>query len=103
MIADRSIQQRRTPDAVRSRVVGASEAMIDIALSIGFVLGGPAVAALGPRAVYAIGGACGLVGAVVLVPVLRASKRAARAEIAVDEVSADEIEAGELVAARVGG
>src|SRR4030095_3903702 len=78
MIADRSIQQRRTPDAVRSRVVGASEAMIDIAVSIGFVLGGRAVAALGPRAVYAIGGACGLVGAVVLVPVLRASRRGGR-------------------------
>ena len=46
--------------------MGASEAMIDIALSIGFVLGGPAVAALGPRAVYAIGGACGLLGALVL-------------------------------------
>jgi hypothetical protein len=47
--------------------------MIDIALSIGFVLGGPAVAAFGPRVVYALGGACGLIGAVVLVPVLRAS------------------------------
>ena len=106
MIADRSIQQRRTPDAVRSRVVGASEAMIDIALSIGFVLGGPAVAALGPRAVYAIGGACGLLGAVVLVPVLRASKRAsaaaAAAEAEVEDVR-EAIEADERVVARVAG
>jgi hypothetical protein len=78
--------------------------MIGIALSIGFVLGGPAVAALGPRAVYAIGGACGLIGAVVLVPVLRASTREAKAERErLVEPSVDEIEAGELVAARVGG
>jgi predicted MFS family arabinose efflux permease len=100
MIADRSIQQRRTPDAVRSRVVGASEAMIDIALSIGFVLGGPAVAALGPRATYAIGGACGLLGAVVLVPVLRASRRTPVAEAIVEQ---EPIEADELVVARVAG
>jgi hypothetical protein len=78
--------------------------MIDIALSIGFVLGGPAVAALGPRAVYAIGGACGLLGAVVLVPVLRASRREAKADRErLVEPSVDEIEAGELVTARVGG
>jgi MFS family permease len=108
MIADRSIQQRRTPDAVRSRVVGASEAMIDIALSIGFVLGGPAVAALGPRAVYAIGGACGLLGAVVLVPVLRASRRVSPVAAATDPETEDEdvqehVEADERVVARVAG
>jgi MFS family permease len=101
MIADRSIQQRRTPDAVRSRVVGASEAMIDIALSIGFVLGGPAVAALGPRAVYAIGGACGLLGAVVLVPVLRGSRHAAT-EADLDAVQ-ESFEVDERVVARVAG
>jgi hypothetical protein len=82
------------------------EAMIDIALSIGFVLGGPAVAALGPRAVYAIGGACGLLGAVVLVPVLRASKRAsaaaAAAEAEVEDVR-EAVEADERVVARVAG
>jgi len=88
--------------------VGASEAMIDIALSIGFVLGGPAVAALGPRAVYAIGGVCGLVGAVVLVPVLGASKRArAAAAVAAAEAEFDDeqesIEADERVVARVAG
>jgi len=78
--------------------------MIDIALSIGFVLGGPAVAALGPRAVYAIGGACGLLGAVVLVPVLRASKRASAAAAATEvEDVAESIEADERVVARVAG
>ena len=49
MVADRSIQQRRTPDVVRSRVVSASESVITIALAAGFVLGGPALELLGPE------------------------------------------------------
>jgi MFS family permease len=73
MVADRSIQQRRTPDAVRSRVVSASEAMVTLALAVGFALGGPILELVGPRAAYAIGGVGGLIGALVLIPVLRAT------------------------------
>ena len=98
MVADRSIQQRRTPDVVRSRVVSASESMITIALAVGFVLGGPALELLGPRGVYAAGGAFAFVGAVVLLPILRASRRTTeQPELALDEV----VEAPELVAAGV--
>ncbi|HEX5902437.1 MAG TPA: MFS transporter [Actinomycetota bacterium] len=98
MVADRSIQQRRTPDVVRSRVVSASESMITIALAFGFVLGGPALELLGPRGVYAAGGAFAFVGAVVLLPILRASRRTTeQPELALDEV----VEAPELVAAGV--
>ena len=75
MVADRNIQQRRTPDVVRSRVVSASEAFITIALATGFLLGGPALELLGPRGVYAVGGAAGLLGALVLVPMMRASRK----------------------------
>ncbi len=75
MVADRNIQQRRTPDVVRSRVVSASEAVITIALAAGFLLGGPALELLGPRGVYAVGGVLGLFGAIVLVPILRSSRR----------------------------
>ena len=71
MVADRSIQQRRTPDAVRSRVVSASEAMVTLALTAGFALGGPVLELVGPRIAYAIGVVGGLVGALVLLPVLR--------------------------------
>jgi MFS family permease len=95
MVADRSIQQRRTPDVVRSRVVSASESMITIALAVGFVLGGPALELLGPRGVYAAGGAFAFVGAIVLLPILRASRRAGAQYAAAEEVAA----AGELVAA----
>ena len=98
MVADRSIQQRRTPDVVRSRVVSASESMITIALAVGFVLGGPALELLGPRGVYAAGGAFAFVGAVVLLPILRASRRTTeQPELALDEV----VEAPELVSAGV--
>lgn len=98
MVADRSIQQRRTPDVVRSRVVSASESMITIALAVGFVLGGPALELLGPRGVYAAGGAFAFVGAVVLLPILRASRRTTeQPELAIDEV----VEAPELVTAGV--
>jgi MFS family permease len=84
MVADRSIQQRRTPDAVRSRVVSASEAMVTLALTAGFALGGPILELVGPRAAYAIGGLGGFVGAVVLIPVLRASRQATPAEVVVE-------------------
>jgi MFS family permease len=97
MVADRSIQQRRTPDVVRSRVVSASESVITIALAAGFVLGGPAIELLGPRGVYALGGAFAFVGAVVLLPILRASRREQVAELVLDEV----VEAAELMGAGV--
>jgi MFS family permease len=83
MVADRSIQQRRTPDAVRSRVVSASEAMVTLALTAGFALGGPILELVGPRAAYAIGGVGGLVGALVLLPVLRASREQAQTDVVV--------------------
>jgi MFS family permease len=91
MVADRSIQQRRTPDVVRSRVVSASESVITIALAIGFVLGGPALELLGPRGVYAAGGAFAFVGAVVLLPILRASRRAEAPDVAMDQVVEPEL------------
>jgi predicted MFS family arabinose efflux permease len=80
-------------------VVSASESVITIALAVGFVLGGPALELLGPRWVYALGGAFAFVGAVVLLPILRASRRADVPEPVVNEV----VEVDELVAARVAG
>ena len=81
MVAETGIQQRRTPDAVRSRVVAASEAVVHLALAAGFVIGGPALEALGPRGMYAVGGLLGLLGGVVLLPVLRRER--ARGPVAV--------------------
>ncbi len=102
MVADRNIQQRRTPDVVRSRVVSASEAVITIALATGFLLGGPALGLLGPRGVYAVGGAFCLIGAVVLVPILRASRRA-QAEAVGQVADANPTPDGEPELVRTGG
>ncbi len=71
MVAERGIQQRRTPDAVRSRVVAAGEAAVSLAIAVGFALGGPVVGVIGPKGAYAVGGATALLAAGVFLPVLR--------------------------------
>lgn len=75
MVAEQGIQQRRTPDAVRSRVVSAAEAIITVAFAASLAGAGPVLEALGPQSVYAIGGATALVGSAVLLPVLRSDRR----------------------------
>lgn len=55
-VAEQGIFQRRTPDDVRSRVLGALEAIVLISLAVSFLFGGSVVDALGPRVTYAIGG-----------------------------------------------
>lgn len=88
MVAETGIQQRRTPDVVRSRVTAASEAVIHVALAAGFALGGPALHLLGPRGVYAVGGGLGLLGAAVLLPIVRSS-RAAKAVPPIEELASE--------------
>lgn len=75
MVAEQGIQQRRTPDAVRSRVVSAADAIITVAFALSLVAAGPVLEALGPQNVYAIGGATALAGSAVLLPVLRGERR----------------------------
>lgn len=72
LVAEQEIRQRRTPDAVRSRVMAASDAVVHTALAIGFGLAGPLLRLAGPRGVYAIGGGAAAVAALLLLPTLRA-------------------------------
>jgi MFS family permease len=83
MVAERGITQRRTPDAVRSRVLATSDAAVHLAVAAGFALGGPVVGALGPRGAYAVGGAAALLAAGALLPVLGSERRAGRADVPV--------------------
>lgn len=69
-VANQGIMQRRTPDAVRSRVSGAMEACIHGGLAVSYVIGGSAVRVLGPRGVYIVGGLLALVGSAVAGPTL---------------------------------
>ena len=63
--------QRRSPDAVRSRVLAALEAVFLLGLAVAFPFGGLLVGVLGPKAAYALGGAGAAVSALMLIPLLR--------------------------------
>ena len=67
-VAEQGIFQRRTPDEVRSRVLGALEATILLSLAASFVIGGPVVDVIGARWAYAIGGVSFLFSAGILLP-----------------------------------
>jgi MFS family permease len=70
-VAEQGILQRRTPDEVRSRVVGALEAATLLALAVSLTLGGPIVDALGPRAAYHVGGMTTILAALVILRPMR--------------------------------
>jgi MFS family permease len=72
VVAQQGITQRRTPDAVRSRVTSALDATAHISLAISYVVAGPIVVALGPRGTYVLGGLVGLLSLVAAIPVIRA-------------------------------
>jgi MFS family permease len=74
-VAEQGIMQRRTPDHVRSRVFGASESAILIALALSFAFGGEVVDAIGPRGAYVVGGLSCLAAALVLVRPLGQERR----------------------------
>jgi MFS family permease len=70
-VAEQGLLQRRTPDDVRSRVVGAVEAATLIALAISFASGGQIVDVVGPRAAYYIGGVTTLIAALIMAGPMR--------------------------------
>ncbi len=82
LVAEQGIQQRRTPDAVRSRVIAASEGVTSISYVIGLAFAGVVLRAVGPQHVYAIGGLAAAVGALALIPVLRRAREPAEAPAA---------------------
>ncbi|MGH2679861.1 MAG: MFS transporter [Actinomycetota bacterium] len=81
-VAEQNLLQRRSPDVVRSRVMGAWEAANHVSLVIAFLIGGAVVPIIGPKAAYLLGGLTGLIGTALLVPLLRLLPRrqAARAD-----------------------
>jgi len=90
-VAQQSIMQRRTPDAVRSRVAAAIDACAQIAIGLAFIAAGPLVAWLGPRGTYVFGGLVGLLSVLALGPVLAARREvdAGTASPPADPVRAD--------------
>lgn len=81
-VAEQNLLQRRTPDVVRSRVMGAWEAANHVSLVIAFLIGGAVVPVIGPKAAYLLGGVTGVLGTALLAPLLRLLPQ--RAAVAVD-------------------
>src|SRR6185437_15188423 len=75
-VAQQSIMQRRTPDAVRSRVAATMDAVANIAIGVAFLAAGAVVAWLGPRGTYIFGGLVGLLSILALRPVIAARREA---------------------------
>jgi MFS family permease len=71
MVAETSITQRRTPDAVRSRTMAAFEAMLSLGLVIAYLLAVWVLPAFGSQMTYRLGGISALAAAILLVPLLR--------------------------------
>jgi MFS family permease len=74
LVAMTGLLQRRTPDAVRGRVVAARESIVNVAVMVGFLAAGPTIAAIGAQPTYAVGGVAALAAAVLASTVLAAAR-----------------------------
>jgi MFS family permease len=70
-VVEQNILQRRTPDAIRGRVLGAWEAVMTCAFAGALLVGGAVVGRAGPSRAFVFAGIMGLVGSALLVPLLR--------------------------------
>jgi predicted MFS family arabinose efflux permease len=77
-VAVEVIFQRLSPDAVRSRVIAALEAVFLLGLAASFLFAGPLVDALGAKAAYALAGAGCAVTALMLIPLVRNRRTSSR-------------------------
>jgi MFS family permease len=76
LVAEQGIQQRRTPDVVRSRVMSASEAVLSIALAIGYGLAGPVLGLTSARGLYIVAGITAFLATLILLPIARRPREA---------------------------
>jgi MFS family permease len=70
-VAEQGIVQRRTPDAVRSRVIAASEAALLVAFAASFAFASPIIQVAGIQGTYVIAAAASVAAAAILVPAMR--------------------------------
>lgn len=71
LVVEQNLLQRRTPDVVRGRVMGAWETLMHGGLVVALIIGAWIVEAFGPKGAYLVGGITGMFGAILLVPLLR--------------------------------
>lgn len=73
-VAFELVYQTRSPDEVRSRVMGTLETVFLLGLAISFPFAGILIAAFGPRVSYAVAGVGTVLSASLIVPLLRRSR-----------------------------
>ena len=78
IVAEQGIQQRRTPDVVRSRVMAASEAVLSISLAIGYGLAGPVLELTGAQGLYFVAGVTSIVATLIMLPIARRPREVTR-------------------------
>jgi MFS family permease len=71
IVAEQGIMMRRSPDAVRSRVMAGFDALLSLGIAVAYVFAGPVLELLGPKGVYGVGGISAAIAAVLLLPILR--------------------------------
>lgn len=69
-VAEQNLFQRRTPDSVRSRVLGALEGLFHGGLAVSYVAAAFVLPAVGARGMYAIAGVAAGLSVIVLLPLL---------------------------------
>ena len=79
IVGEQGIQQRRTPDVVRSRVMSASEAVLSISLAVGYGLAGPVLALTSAQGLYVVAGLASVVAALIMLPITVRGREAAPA------------------------
>lgn len=70
-VVEQNLLQRRTPDAVRGRVLGAWEAVMTVSFVAALLLGGLVVGSVGPQGSFAFAGILATIGSGLLLPLLR--------------------------------
>ncbi len=92
-VADQSMFQRRTPDAVRGRVMAAEDTLVQVTMAAMFLVSGLVVAVVGARGAYLVAGATAFVAVALLFPVRRWIARerrdAERPQVATNEPVAE--------------
>ena len=68
IVAENSMMQRRTPDAVRSRAMAAFDAVLSFGLAIAYIAAIPVMHVIQPQSVYRVGGVGAAIAVVILLP-----------------------------------
>ena len=87
IVAEQGIMMRRSPDAVRSRVMAGFDALLSLGIALAYVFAGPVLEWLGPKGVYGVGGISAALAAVLLLPILQL-RHAAPTDTAIEGVIA---------------